>query len=232
LDGQPVPDARVVVESIEVTTPPGPELSGQPIRRVETRTDRDGRWGVRGDLTLRFGIPAPDAMPVQDDKYTFTTADGRTLQRRPRSDSWRPTDETAANLRTTWDESSPLGVSLLPVFGIAGGAAQTISGHLGGMLLTGGRRLRVGVRAAAEAGVLGAGASGTLVIAVGVAPLLDLELGARYLRPWSNGAARDWIAPEIALDLSNLRLTLTLLDLGTSAARAGSAAVGIGWGFL
>jgi len=103
------------------------------------------------------------------------------------------------------------------------------------LLLVGRATLGLGLRVAIEAGAAAAGASAALVIPYRAsAPLLGLELGARYLRPWSSGGSRDWIAPEIALDLSNIRLTLTLLGLGASASSLGDRrpAFGIGWGFF
>ena len=236
-DGRPVASATVVVETLDIVTPPSGAWSGSPIRRFEIQTDREGSWKVPGGIALRFGIPAPDALPLQLDEYTFTAPDGRTLRRRPDHDAWRPPDEvqkTEAALRTSWDSASPVSFSILPAFGVMGGAAQTVSGHLGGLLLVGRAAFGLGVRAAAEAGVAGAGASAALVVPYRASePVFGLELGARYLRPWSNGGSRNWIAPEIALDLSNLRFTLTLLDLGAGAALEDRRpAFGIGWGFF
>ena len=90
------------------------------------------------------------------------------------------------------------------------------------------------MRAAAEAGAEGAGASGTLVLPLrGDKPVLSLELGARTLRPWSGDPSRAWIAPEIAFDFTNLRFTITLLTLGTGTSSGRqAAALGIGWGFF
>jgi hypothetical protein len=234
LDGQPVASADVVVETLSIITPPGGAWPGRSVHRFETRTDREGRWRVPGGIALRFGIPAPDALPLQLDEYTFTAPDGQTLRRRPDLGAWRPEQgEVEAPLRTSWDAPPPTTVSILPAFGVMGGAAQTVSGHLGALLLVGRPTLGLGLRVAAEAGVAGAGASAALVVPYRAsAPLLGLELGARCLRPWSSGGSRDWIAPELALDFGNLRFTLTLPQ-GASAAFAGQrAAFGIGWGFF
>jgi hypothetical protein len=171
---------------------------------------------------------------LQLDEYTFTARDGRTLRRRPRLDSWRPEGEAGATLRSDWDAPPPTSVSILPAFGVVGGAAQTVSGHLGVLFLVFRDAFGAGLRVAAEAGVAGAGASAAFVVPYRASsPVLSLEVGARYLRPWAGGASRDWIAPEIALDLSNFRFTLTLLDLGTGASLGGQRrAFGIGWGFF
>ena len=237
-DGRPVANATVVVESLSIVVPPSSGWQGTPVHRFETRTDGEGRWRVPGGIALRFGIPIPDAMPMQLDEYTFTAPDGRTLRRRPEHDVWRPEDEAAgkteATLRSHWDAPPPTSVSLLPAVGAAGGAAQTVSGHLGVLFLVFRDAFGAGLRVAAEAGVTGAGASAALVVPYRAsAPFFALELGARYLRPWSGGASRDWIAPEIALDLSKLRFTFTLLDLGTGGQHGeGDRALGIGWGFF
>ncbi|HEX3903891.1 MAG TPA: hypothetical protein VH853_13710 [Polyangia bacterium] len=236
-DGRPVASATVIVETLDIMTPPSGGLPGTPIHRLETRTDREGRWEVRGRIALRIGLPLPDALPLQLDEYTFTAPDGRTLRRRPGLDTWRSPGEVPKvepALRADWDARPPVSVSILPAFGVMGGAAQTVSGHLGGLLLVGRAAFGLGLRAAAEAGAAGAGASAALVIPYRAsAPLFGLELGARYLRPWSNGGSPDWIAPEIALDVSNLRFTLTLLDLGAGASLGDRRpAFGIGWGFF
>jgi hypothetical protein len=233
-DGQPVANATVVVESLSIDTPPGRNWPGTPVHRFETRTDGQGHWRVPGGVALRFGIPIPDAMPLQLDEYTFTAPDGRILRKRPGLDAWKPEGGTDATLRSDWDAPPPMSVSILPAVGIVGGAAQKISGHLGVLFLVFRDAGGGGLRIAAEAGVTGAGGSAALVVPYPAsAPLLSLELGARYLRPWSGGASRDWIAPEIAFDLSNLRFTLTLLDLGTGAARGEQQlAFGVGWGFF
>ena len=122
----------------------------------------------------------------------------------------------------------------MPVFGVTGGAAQKVSAHLGLLFLVYRDTFGAGVRIATEVGAEGAGASAALVIPYRASsPMFSLELGARYLRSWSGGASRDWIAPEIALDVSNLRFTLTLLGLRTGAsANDQRPAFGIGWGFF
>jgi hypothetical protein len=236
IDGRPVANATVVVETLDVATPPSGDWPGTPIHRFETRTDGEGRWRVPGGLALRFGIPVPDAMPLQDDQYTFTAPDGRTLRVRPDLHGQRPRGEVAPTLHSDWDGPLPTSATLLPAFGVMGGAAQTVSGHLGVLLLVFRGELGVGVRAAAEAGATGAGASLAIVTPYRAsAPWFGLEVGARYLRPWSDGASRAWIAPELGLDLlANVRLTLTLLALGNHAASAAgrSPALGIGWGFF
>ena len=233
-DGQPVANATVVVESLRIRTPPSGDWAGTPVHRFETRTDREGRWRVSGDIALRLGIPVPDAMPLLLDEYTFTAPDGTTLRRRPDLDRWRPEGEREATLRSDWDAPPPTSVSILPAFGVAGGAAQTVSAHLGALFLVFRGAVGEGLRIAAEAGVTGAGASAAFVTPYRAdGPGLSLEVGARYLRPWSGGASRDWIAPEIALDLGNLRFTFTLLDLGTGASLGQrERALGIGWGFF
>jgi hypothetical protein len=236
VDGQPVANASVVVETLDVMTPPSGDWPGTPIHKFETRTDGQGRWRVPGGLALRSGIPAPDALPLQDDAYTFTAPDGRTLHVRPNLPRVRPPGEGPPTLQSDWDGPAPTSGSILPVFGITGGAAQTVSGHVGVLLLVFRDLLGGGLRVAAEAGAKGAGASAAVVVPYrGSVPLFGLELGARGLRPWSNGASRAWIAPEIGVDLlANIRLTLTLLNLGTSGAVAAgrSPALGVGWGFF
>ncbi len=234
-DGQPVAHATVVVETLSIMQPPGSAWPGTPIHRFETETDGQGRWRVPGEIALGFGIPVPHLMPLQLDEYTFTAADGRTLRRRPGLASWRPQGEAEAEptLRSNWDAPPPTSVVILPVFGVMGGEGQTISGHMGALLLIFRNRFGVGLRVAAEAGKAGAGASAAVVVPFrGGDPVVGLELGARYVRPWSNDEGRDWVAPEIAFDLMNLRFGLTLLDLGTGAAKGESPALGVGWGFF
>ena len=235
LDDRPVATATVVVETLDVMQPPGNDWPGTPIRRFETRTDGDGRWEVPGRIVLRFGIPVPHLIPLEDDEYTFTAPDGRTLRTRPNLHRGWPEREVTPTLRSTWDDPAPITASILPVFGVAGGETQTVSAHLGMLLLVFRDRLGGGVRLAAEAGAKGAGASAALVVPYRASePLLGVELGARYLRPWSDGTSRAWVAPEIALDVTNYRITLTLLNLGTAAAAAAgrSPSLGIGWGFF
>jgi hypothetical protein len=234
LDGRPVPNATVAVDTLDIWTPPSDNWRGSPIHRFETRTDPAGRWNVPDKIGLRVGIPAPDAMPLQLDEYTFTAPDGSTLRRRPSQESWRPKDEPAAALRTDWNAAPPASASILPAFGVTGGAAQTVSAHVGALILVGRPAFALGLRVAAEAGVRGAGGSAALVVPYRASmPCFGLELGARTLRPWSNGESREWIAPEVALDLlCNVRFTLTIPE-GASAAFAGQgAAFGIGWGFF
>jgi len=232
-DGQPVARADVIVETVSIMTPPGGAWPGRSVHRFETRTDREGRWRVPGGIALCFGLPLPDAMPLQLDEYTFIAPDERILRRRPDLEAWRPEGDVEPTLRTDWDARPPMSVSILPTFGVMGGAAQTVSGHLGGLLLVGRAAFGLGLRIAAEAGVAGPGASAALVVPYRASePVFGLELGARYLRPWSNGGSRGWIAPEIALDLSNLRFTLTSLDLGAGDSSSRRPALGIGWGFF
>lgn len=236
LDDRPVANATVVAETLDVMTPPSGDWPGTPIHRVETRTDADGRWRVPGGIALRFGIPAPDALPLQDDEYRFTAPDGRTLRVRPDLPRPWPGQVGTPALRSTWDDPAAITASLLPVFGLAGGETQTVSAHLGALLLVFRERFGAGVRLAAEAGANGAGASTALVIPYRASsPLFGLELGARYLHPWSGGATRAWVAPQLGLDLlANIRITLTLLSVGTSGASAAgrSPSLGVGWGFF
>ena len=186
LDGRPVANATVVVETISVPAPLAERWPGPPLHRIETRTDSEGRWEVSGGIDLRFGIPP--GLPLQLDEYTFIAPDGSTLHRRPHLETWRPRDGTNATLRTDWDGIPPVSVSVLPACGVMGGGAQKVSVHLGALLLVGRRRFGLGLRVAAEAGVTGAAGSVALVVPFSVAdPVMGLELGARYLQPWSNG---------------------------------------------
>lgn len=175
-DGQPVANATVVVDSLRIQTPPGGDWPGTPVHRFETRTDSEGRWQVPGGIALRFGIPIPDAMPLQLDEYTFTASDGRTLRRRPDLDFWKPEGDAEATLRSEWDAAPPTSVSIMPAFGVVGGAAQTVSGHLGALFLLSRDWFGAGVRIATEAGVAGAGASVALVVPYRASsPVLSLE---------------------------------------------------------
>jgi hypothetical protein len=158
-DGRPVANATLVVESLDIQIPPSGNWAGTPVYRFETRTDGEGRWRVPGGIALRFGIPIPDAMPLQLDEYTFTAPDGRTLCRRPDHDLWRPNGKEETALRSDWNAPPPTNLSILPAAGVAGGAAQKVSGHLGVLFVVFRDAFGAGLRIVAEAGVGGAGAS-------------------------------------------------------------------------
>lgn len=232
-DGAPVPNATVVVDTLDVITPPS-DWSGTLRHRFQTQTDAQGRWRVPGRITLRFGIPVPDAMPSQADEYTFTAPDGRTLHRRPGLDPRKSSDDSGETLRAEWDAPPPTSLSVLPAFGVTVNRAQTVAGHLGALILVHRGAAGAGLRLAAEAGRGGAGGAAAILLSPRAgSPVLALEVGARYLRPWSNGASRSWLAPEVGLDLSSLRFTTTILSWGTGgSSRARGVAWGIGWGFF
>jgi hypothetical protein len=226
VDGQPVADASVVVETLSIWSDPRRRLRGEPYNRVKTRTDSDGRWLVRGATVLRFGVPAADGLPAWLDEYTFSAPDGRTLGCRT-PDIYPRRHEPETPLRVEWDPWPPWSVTVLPVFGVTAGAAQTVAAHAGGMVMAGRRAVGVGLRAAAEVGATGAGASAALVVASGaLQPMLALEIGARYLRPWAHIGTGAWLAPEVALDFFNLRFSV---GASTEPRRA---SFGIGWGFF
>jgi hypothetical protein len=207
-DGTSVADATVTVESWRLDG----ERHVDRVNVVTTRTDRDGRWQIHGRTRLLFGAPRLIPPLRRADEYTFSAAgypDLRASFGPPLSPVPAPAPDAQA-MRVDWTGVPPASVLLLPVLGVAGGEGQHVAGHLGGMFLAGRRYVAGGLRLAGTVGDrgYGGGAGPVFIACCAAAPILGVEVNARYLRPWT---ITDDRAPiyglELALDLAVFRFT-------------------------
>ena len=205
------------------------------VHTAVTKTDSNGRWSVPGGATLRFALPVPE-MPVVADELTVQAAGVAAFHTpldHPLDGETEATRE-ASPLRVTWNDPPPSSVLMLPVFGIAAGAGQKASVHVGEMIVAG-RKVGAGLRGELGAGINAASAAlGILIPFRPTMPVLGVEVSGRYMRPWSSGDGHrsEWGA-EIGLDIDCWRLTVTAL--GPSSLTPVSqrrAVVGFGWGYF
>src|SRR5204863_3626294 len=137
----------------------------------------------------------------------------------------------------SFGDERPLSEYWVPVFGIAFGGGQRVSGHIGASFLIGRHHLALGPRADIQLGNGGIGG------AVGIASVLccrstlpfpGVELNARYLRPWTVDDRRaPKSGPELAIDIASLRFTLAALgERVTTPASDRQFVVGVGFGYF
>jgi hypothetical protein len=230
-EGKPVAEAEVRVETWHVWMPG--YMKQALLHTSLTKTDSDGRWTVPGRVMLRFAVPLPE-MPTHGDELTIQAAGMAPLHIALdfRHDS-RRADEEVSPMRVTWDGPPPWSVMALPTFGIAAGAGQAGSAHIGGMIIAG-RIFGAGVRGELAAGFNAASAAAGIVTIPVPVPNVGIELNGRYMRPWSSDGDRraEW-GLEIGLDLASWRLTLTALgpSLLTPLSQR-RVVIGFGWGYF
>jgi hypothetical protein len=232
--GEPLAGAEVRVESWDLSMPG--YFKGSLIHTSVTRTDADGRWSVPGRSTLRFALPVPENPAVGNELTVQAVGQDPLHIALDFHHESQTSEEESASMRVTWDDQPPWSFITLPTFGITGGAGQKCAAHVGGMIVATRGKLGAGMRGELAAGINAASAAVGIVVIPFRAnqPILGAELNGRYLRPWSsdgNGPA-EW-GPEVALTLTSLRFTITVLGAGAlTPLDQRRVVVGFGWGFF
>jgi hypothetical protein len=210
--------------------------SGAVIDISDAKPDEDGRFAFPA-VTMLDVTPPPwiEAGGTADTAYELRLP-GRPVMEGDILELPRIARDAGAALDLS---GRPRDVYLVPTLGGTLGAGQTISGHLGGALIVQLTEISEivggGVHAHADAGNRDFGATAGLVfVPVALtAPCVAFELNARYLRPWrADVARRSESGPEVAVDLFNLRLSLTALAADAGAgpeARAYFLGIGLGY---
>jgi hypothetical protein len=234
-DGKAIPDA-----TLRSKTSVERELfrtTGAVIDISDAKPDEDGRFTFPAVAMLDV-IPPPwiEAAGTSDTSYELH------LPGRPEmKGNIFELPKLARDAGATLDLSGrSRDLYFVPTLGGTLGAGQTISGHLGGALIVELTEISEivggGLHAHVDAGNQDFGATaGLLFVPVFLTmPCIAFELNARYLRAWRPDVAhRPASGPEVAVDLFNLRLSLSALaaDASTSLG-ARSYFLGIGLGYF